>query len=104
MTRELTHVAWQAPPNGFYKANWDAAIDTKNGRMGFGVVIRDHRRQVVAACSRTQESLTDVIIAQSWAGMIAATLCKDMGIFYVILGDSKQIVKEINECSPNSSR
>jgi hypothetical protein len=27
MTRELTHVAWQAPPNGFYKANWDAAID-----------------------------------------------------------------------------
>jgi hypothetical protein len=49
--------------------------------MGFGVIIGDHGGQVVAACSKTQESLTDAIIAKAWATMTAATLCMDMGFF-----------------------
>jgi hypothetical protein len=51
---------------------------------GFGAIIRDHRGLVlVTACNRTQDSLADAIIAEAWAGMAAATLCKDIGIFYV---------------------
>jgi hypothetical protein len=50
--------------------------------MGFGAIIRDYGGQVVAACSRTQESMVDAIVAEVLAGMVAATLCKDMGFFF----------------------
>jgi hypothetical protein len=33
---------WQAPVHGWVKVNWDATLDSKDGRMGYGVVIRDH--------------------------------------------------------------
>jgi hypothetical protein len=37
--------------------------------------------------------------------MFAAILCKDKGVFYIILeGDSQQIVTKIKEGTPNTSR
>jgi hypothetical protein len=55
--------------------------------MGFGAIIRDYGGQVVAECSRTQESMADTIVvdaivAEVLAGMVAATLCKDMCFFF----------------------
>jgi hypothetical protein len=70
-------VVWQAPPSGFYKASWDVAVDIKHGKMGFGAIISDYKGQVVAGYNRTQESVVDPIMAKAWAGMVAATLCKD---------------------------
>jgi hypothetical protein len=32
---------WKAPPIGMYKINWDVAIDSKNMRMGIGIIVRD---------------------------------------------------------------
>jgi hypothetical protein len=64
--------------------------------MGFGAIIRDYGGQVVAACSRTQESMVDAIVAEVLAGMVAATLCKDMGFFFFFVnleGDSQQMVE-----------
>lgn len=73
--------------------------------MGFGAIIRDSNGFVVAACNTTQNSITDPLAAKAWASLNAVKLCKDVGIFYIILeGDSRQVVKEINEVSPNESR
>jgi hypothetical protein len=33
-------IHWQSPPTGTYKANWDV-IDSKNGKLGFGCIMRD---------------------------------------------------------------
>jgi hypothetical protein len=44
--RNTEKETWQAPPVGFYKANWDAALSPKSGRIGMGDVERDH-----AGCS-----------------------------------------------------
>lgn len=56
--------------------------------MGFGAIIQDYKGQVLAACSRTQESMADTIVADAivtevLAGIVAATLCKDMGLFFL---------------------
>lgn len=38
------------------------------------------------------------IVAEVWASMVAANLCKDVGVFDIIfLGDSQPVVNEINE-------
>jgi hypothetical protein len=34
-------VKWSPPPVGVVKANWDVAVDMKNGKLGYGCVIRD---------------------------------------------------------------
>jgi len=54
-------------------------------RMGFGAIIQDSNGFVGAACSATQNSINDLLAAEAWASMIAVKLCKDVGIFYIIL-------------------
>jgi len=34
-------VKWSPPLVGVVKANWDVAVDMKNGKLGYGCVIRD---------------------------------------------------------------
>jgi hypothetical protein len=50
---------WEAPTNGWYKANWDVALDSSSGRMGIGVIIRDDKGGVIAAMSKTREGLLE---------------------------------------------
>lgn len=38
---------WIAPPLGWYKLNWDAALCAQNGMFGMGAVIRDWEGKVV---------------------------------------------------------
>jgi hypothetical protein len=33
--------SWRPPSSGFYKANWDTALNSKSKKMGFGCIIRD---------------------------------------------------------------
>lgn len=33
--------AWQKPPPGIIKLNWDAAVDQRLGRIGIGIIARD---------------------------------------------------------------
>lgn len=40
---------WKALSVRWHKANWDAATDISRGLLGFGIVIRDHAGEVVAA-------------------------------------------------------
>jgi hypothetical protein len=42
---------WSPPTVGNFKANWDVSFDTKNKRMGVGIIVRDHKGEVCAAKS-----------------------------------------------------
>jgi hypothetical protein len=46
----ITEPHWKPPDEGSVKANWDAAVDRENGRIGIGVVVRDSGGNVIAAC------------------------------------------------------
>lgn len=41
---------WTPPPEGLLMLNVDAAVRSDSGRMGAGVVIRDHQGHCLAAC------------------------------------------------------
>jgi hypothetical protein len=34
-------VLWHPPPANSVKINWDAAVDSRTGRIGLGCVVRD---------------------------------------------------------------
>ncbi|KAF5477417.1 hypothetical protein F2P56_004057 [Juglans regia] len=68
---QVPHITqWFAPPTKFFKANWDAAIDKCNSRLGIGVIIRDSD----------------------------ASLCVELGLHQFILeGDSLGVVKAVQQ-------
>jgi hypothetical protein len=89
--------SWKAPPQGWLKANWDAGLDRKNGRVGLGVVIRDHLGKMWAAKSQTRHGFLDPSAAEAWAARMAVQLCIEMGTRQVQLeGDAMNVIAAIN--------
>jgi hypothetical protein len=87
---------WKAPPQGWYKANWDAGIDRKKGRVGLGVIIRDHTRIIWAAKSQTRHGFLDPTIAEAWAVLMVVQLCNKMGITRIQFeGDAKNVINVV---------
>lgn len=68
-----------------YKVNWDAALDTKKGKTGVGVLIRDHSGQFVGALRATRPLVQNSFIAEFLALLMAVKFCQDMEIQYCIL-------------------
>ncbi|KAK3225041.1 hypothetical protein Dsin_004903 [Dipteronia sinensis] len=46
------HNSWGPPEMGFFKANSDFSLDMLNGKVGVGIIIRDHVGGVMASCSQ----------------------------------------------------
>jgi ribonuclease HI len=93
---------WKAPPQGWYKANWDAGIDRKKGRVGLGVIIRDHTGAMWAAKSQTRHGFLDPTAAEAWAALMAVQLCIEMGITHVQFeGDAENVVKAVKADDSN---
>ena len=57
---------WQAPDEGSYKINTDAAI-FESGKVGLGGVIRDHVGEVVAATCMVENGSVEVEVAEALA-------------------------------------
>ncbi|XP_042959546.1 uncharacterized protein LOC122294694 [Carya illinoinensis] len=84
---------WKKPAENPYKINWDAAVRSIEGRIGIGVIIRDHTGQVAGAL-RAQRSFRErPFDAEAYGLLIAVVFIKEIGIKQVCLeGDSKQVV------------
>jgi ribonuclease HI len=96
---------WMAPSQGWYKANWDVAIDNRKGRVGIGVILRDERGQMVAAMSKTRIGILEPSTGEAFAASSAVCFCRDLGVQCVVLeGDAKQIVDTVNSNSASWSR
>lgn len=93
-----------APPQGWVKANWDAAIEKKSGWVGLGVIIRDHRGSLVAAKCVTRKGFVKPVAAEAWAALMALQLSRDLGLLQVYLeGDAKIVVDTVNSTEPDWS-
>jgi ribonuclease HI len=96
---------WTALPEGWWKANWDVAIDKISGRIGVGVVVRDDQGQMVIARSLTRMGRLDPTTSEALASYFAARLCKENGGTSLILeGDAKLVVDALNSNNCNWSR
>ena len=96
---------WSAPSPGWVKANWDAALDPKGGRMGYGAVVQDHTRHVIAACSMVQTGFLSPESAKARAALMALHLCKDMGFTQIQLeGDALRVIEAVRDTAESRSR
>jgi ribonuclease HI len=98
-------IQWCHPPPGMYKPNWDAAIDTRNGKLGFGCTVRDIHGTVLAAFCHMVDTVVDPVVAEALAALRTVEFCKNRGFTLIILeGDSLLVVQAINSSGVNWSR
>ncbi|KAL5822389.1 hypothetical protein ACOSQ3_020301 [Xanthoceras sorbifolium] len=65
--RAVVPPRWEAPSQGWFKINSDAAIDPVNKCVSFGVVIRDSFGRVVAVLAEPYPVLVPVVVAEAMA-------------------------------------
>jgi ribonuclease HI len=103
-SEEVAENVWKPHRQGWFKANWDAGIDKQNGRVGFGVVIRNHCGAMVASKSHFRTGFIDPTTAEAMAALMAVQFCVEMGIQQVILeGDAKNVVAAVTSDEPDES-
>ncbi|XP_059442086.1 uncharacterized protein LOC132174450 [Corylus avellana] len=101
---EVQH-QWKKPPEGWFKVNCDAALDLRNGRIGLGVLVRDHEGQVKAARSVTKSGFLEPTAAEAMALFEGVRLCKDLGILSIIVeGDAQVVINAIQARDPTCSK
>ncbi|XP_059454954.1 uncharacterized protein LOC132185160 [Corylus avellana] len=96
---------WKAPPAGRLKVNWDAALNLTRGRMGMGVVIRDHDGRVRAVKCSLKQGHFDPTAAETMAAIHALKFCMAQGMLNICMeGDAKNVVDALNSREENWSR
>uniref|UniRef100_A0A803PKG2 Reverse transcriptase domain-containing protein n=1 Tax=Cannabis sativa TaxID=3483 RepID=A0A803PKG2_CANSA len=63
------------PPSGFYKLSVDATTQRKTNKQGFGAVVQDRNRQIIAGFYSSTVSCTQPIFAEAEALSRALTWC-----------------------------
>ena len=82
---------------GWLKANWDASNEKNQGRMGFGVVVRNERGEVITAQCQSALGLFDPAMAEARAALLVVHLCREHGFIRVHFeGDAQIVVNAIN--------
>ena len=88
---------WSPPPDGSYKANFNAALFEELRYAGLGVVDRDHSSQVIDALSQRISLTYTVEMVEALAAKRAMEFAKELNLFYVILeGDCLRVVQDLN--------
>jgi hypothetical protein len=92
-------VVWKPPQPGRYKANFDGAFFEESHEAGVGVVIRNHKGEVMASLCQRIPFPHSVEALEAYAARSAVQLSKDLGLKEVdIEGDSLTIVNDL--CNP----
>ena len=93
----IAAATWKALPLGFLKANWDAGLDSKRGRVGVGVIVRDHLGRVWASKCMVWEGFLDPTSAEAMGATMAALFYKELGMERIQLeGDAKLVIDAVN--------
>ncbi|XP_073121970.1 uncharacterized protein [Henckelia pumila] len=59
-------IPWKTPPPPFVKCNVDATLFHNPPRMGYGCIIRDHRRTVLGAIHGIIPGIQNHSLAEDW--------------------------------------
>jgi hypothetical protein len=91
------NTVWKAPESGWLKVNWDASVEKNQGRMGFGVVVRNEKGDVIAAQCQSTLGLFDPAVAEARAALLGVPLCRECGFMRVHFeGDAQTVVNAVN--------
>ncbi|KAK9021246.1 hypothetical protein V6N11_011245 [Hibiscus sabdariffa] len=87
---------WQAPSKSVIKFNFDSAFNSRSGYATTGVIGRNNRGLIMAACSFPHRDVVDAFAADAYACKQAVLLVKDLGFLRVIIeGNSLTLIKKL---------
>lgn len=66
--------SWQPPGEGFLKVNCDGSLCIQNGRLGFGVVVRDIHGVIIAVKADFMEGRMRVVDVEGYTILLAMRL------------------------------
>jgi ribonuclease HI len=90
--------AWEKPPNGVVKINWDGAVDSPNGKVGMGAIARDQNGNVIAMVCGGRQYVTDPVMAEALALCEAVELSNRVAAQKLILeGDAATVIHAVNQ-------
>jgi hypothetical protein len=93
-----SRLLWVKPASGWMKVNVDTALDRRAGKMGFGLIMRDHEGKFIAAKSIMRMGLWDSAASEALEAYFGVILGQEIGVQKMILeGDAKQIIDAIQE-------
>lgn len=83
-------------PTGFFKLNWDAALDMVHCQMGIGAITRDWEGKVSATLRMKRDLFPNPFLAEAIPALQATLFCKNLGFKNIIIeGDALQVVHGI---------
>ena len=95
---------WQPPPIEAYKLNFDAAIFSDIGRIGFGAVIRNEKGEVMATMTACGSAVQTSEEAELLACRRALEFAVDAGFYRLIIeGDNSNVTHAISSSAENNS-
>ncbi|KAK9278236.1 hypothetical protein L1049_027798 [Liquidambar formosana] len=90
-------VRWKPPAVGRFKLNADGALFKEASCVGFGVMVRDHEGQIIAAASKRKIGLFNVPYIEAMAIQFAAEFARDLDLRDVDLeGDNLEVIAALN--------
>ncbi|XP_042944721.1 uncharacterized protein LOC122278607 [Carya illinoinensis] len=98
---------WRPPPQGWFKVNWDGAVNKVKGFVEVGVVVRDCQGMVVATLRQRKSLIIEHFLAESYGALKAVQFARDLGLSKAVLeGDSLQTIQALQRdqevwCSSN---
>ncbi|XP_042974784.1 uncharacterized protein LOC122306423 [Carya illinoinensis] len=73
-------VRWHPPPSDFLKLNIDGATFPELSVAGVGVVLRNHKGEVIVACSKVEKEVSSAEFIEAVALLRGLQLCVQWGI------------------------
>jgi hypothetical protein len=70
--------------DSFFKANWDAAVDKDNRKMGIGVIVIDGEGDVLAILLAPKDYIITPDIAKATVALRASNFYRELGLQRVV--------------------
>lgn len=90
------HGPWTAPPVGWVKINFDAAVEKTGELGGIAAVAKDHTGLILVWSRKKLHARFDTGTAELLATRLAVSLAREMGFQHIILqGDALTVIKHL---------
>lgn len=96
-TYEAHSLVWKPLDNDIIKINFDASFNQVTKISVSGIIARNRKGLVMAACTFPWENVSDPVTAEARACLQAITMAEEMGFRYICIeGDVLTIVRKLN--------
>ncbi|KAK0601413.1 hypothetical protein LWI29_024060 [Acer saccharum] len=93
---EVVEACWRPPDHGMLKINYDARMDKRRRRVGFGIIVRDEVGKVLRCWAQGCEANYDIDSANAMAIYKGLMVGRDMGLVnFTVESDSEVVIKHI---------